>query len=133
MGVQTVMVTGDAAPTAAAIAAQIGLGGQVCPPGAIPDRVRAADFSVYAGVFPVEKFHLVKAFQRAGHTVGMCGDGANDAPALRQARMGIGRRAFQRILTYTLNALVKKLEFVLFLAAGLIMTGHAILTPMRSA
>jgi H+-transporting ATPase len=164
MGVHTVMVTGDAAPTAACVAAAIGLEGQVCPPGAIPDRVRPEDYSVYAGVFPEDKFRLVKALQRNGHTVGMCGDGANDAPAMRQAQMGIavstatdvaksaasmvltesglegivtaikeGRSAFQRILTYTLNALVKKFELVLFLGAGLVLTGHAILTPMLMA
>ncbi len=164
MGVRTVMVTGDAAPTAAAVAKAIGLEGAICPPGAIPDRVGPGDFSVYAGVFPEDKFRLVKALQRNGHIVGMCGDGANDAPALRQAQMGIavltatdvaksaasmvltepglegivtaikeGRCAFQRILTYTLNALVKKFELVLFLGAGMIMTGHAILTPMLMA
>ncbi|MGP0095359.1 MAG: HAD-IC family P-type ATPase [Xanthobacteraceae bacterium] len=164
IGVHTVMVTGDAAPTAATVAAAIGLEGRVCPPGAIPDSVGPEDFAVYAGVFPEDKFRLVKAFQRKGHTVGMCGDGANDAPALRQAQMGIavstatdvaksaasmvltepglegivtaikeGRSAFQRILTYTLNALVKKFQLVLFLGAGLIMTGHAILTPMLMA
>ncbi|MGP8165977.1 MAG: HAD-IC family P-type ATPase [Steroidobacteraceae bacterium] len=164
MGVHTVMVTGDAAPTAATVAAAIGLEGRLCPPGAIPDRVRPEDFAVYAGVFPEDKFRLVKALQRNGHIVGMCGDGANDAPALRQAQMGIavstatdvaksaasmvltepglkgivtaikeGRSAFQRILTYTLNALVKKFELVLFLGAGLVMTGHAILTPMLMA
>ena len=44
-----------------------------------------------------------------------------------------GRRTFQRILTYTLNALVKKFELVLLLGAGLIMSGHAILTPMLMA
>lgn len=164
MGVHTVMVTGDAAATAATVAAVIGLETRVCPPGAIPDSVGPEDFAVYAGVFPEDKFRLVKAFQRKGHTVGMCGDGANDAPALRQAQMGIavstatdvaksaasmvltepglegivtaikeGRSAFQRILTYTLNALVKKFELVLFLGAGLIMTGHAVLTPMLMA
>jgi RND family efflux transporter MFP subunit len=164
MGVHTVMVTGDAAATAATVAAAIGLEGPVCPPGAIPDSVGPEDFAVYAGVFPEDKFRLVKAFQRKGHTVGMCGDGVNDAPALRQAQMGIavstatdvaksaasmvltepglegivtaikeGRSAFQRILTYTLNALAKKFQLVLFLGAGLIMTGHAVLTPMLMA
>ncbi len=164
IGVHTVMVTGDAAPTAANVAKAIGLEGQACPPGAIPGSLSPEDFAVYAGVFPEDKFRLVKAFQRKGHTVGMCGDGANDAPALRQAQMGIavstatdvaksaasmvltepglegivtaireGRSTFQRILTYTLNALVKKFELVLFLGAGLIMTGHAIMTPMLMA
>ena len=164
MGVRTVMTTGDAAATAATVAAAIGLEGPACPPNAIPDHVGPEDFAVFAGVFPQDKFKLVKAFQREGHTVGMCGDGANDAPALRQAQMGIavstatdvaksaasmvltepglmgivtaikeGRAAFQRILTYTLNALVKKFQLVLFLGIALIMTGQAIMTPMLMA
>lgn len=164
MGVDPVMVTGDAAATAAAVAHNIGLDGPICAPGRIPDRVAPEDFRVYAGIFPEDKFRLVKAFQREGHTVAMCGDGANDAPALRQAQMGIavstatdvaksaasivltepglggivtaikeGRSTFQRILSYALNTLIKKFELVLFLGAGLIMTDHAVLTPMLMA
>ncbi len=83
------MITGDAADTAATVARQIGLEGPICPPGKIPDNVGPDDFAVYAGIFPEQKFALVKAFQQQGHSVGMCGDGANDAPALRQAQMGI--------------------------------------------
>lgn len=89
LGVRVVMITGDAAATAANVASAIGLQGPICPPGKIPDRAEPADFAVYAGVFPEDKFKLVQAFQHTGHTVGMCGDGANDAPALRQAQMGI--------------------------------------------
>ncbi len=123
--------------------------------------MRPEDFAVFAGILPEGKYNLVKAFQKSGHIVGMCGDGANDAPALRQAQMGIavstatdvaksaagivltkpglggivasvkeGRVTFQRILTYTLNSVTKKVVQVLFLAVGLVMTGHAILTPM---
>ncbi len=161
LGVTTVMVTGDAAATARTIARSVGIEGAVCPAGRVPDQVTPGDYAVFAGVFPEDKFHLVKAFQKGGHTVGMCGDGANDAPALRQAQIGIavasatdvaklaaglvltepglggvvtaiheGRATFQRILTYTMNALLRKVELVLFIAAGLVITGHAILTPM---
>ncbi len=155
------MVTGDAPATAAIVAHAVGLDGKVCPPGPIPAAVRPEEFAVFAGILPEGKYNLVKAFQKSGHTVGMCGDGANDAPALRQAQMGIavstatdvaksaagivltkpglggivasvkeGRVTFQRILTYTLNSVTKKIVQVLFLAVGLVMTGHAILTPM---
>lgn len=89
LGVRTVMVTGDTPATAAVIARAVGLEGRVCPAGGPPASVHPEDFAVFAGVFPEDKFHIVKAFQQGGHTVGMCGDGANDAPALRQAQMGI--------------------------------------------
>jgi H+-transporting ATPase len=89
LGVRTVMVTGDAPATASIVAHAVGLDGALCPPGPIPDNVHAKTFAVYAGVLPEDKYKLVEAFQAGGHTVGMCGDGANDAPALRQAQMGI--------------------------------------------
>ena len=161
LGVRTVMVTGDAPATAAIVAKAVGLGGAICPPGPIPDAILPEQFAVFAGVLPEDKYKLVKAFQKGGHTIGMCGDGANDAPALRQAQIGIavstatdvaksaagmvltepglagivaavkeGRVTFQRILSYTLNSITKKTVQVLFLAIGLIMTGHAILTPL---
>jgi H+-transporting ATPase len=89
LGVHAVMVTGDAPATAQIVARAVGLDGVVCPPGPIPQGVRTGDFAVFAGVLPQGKYDLVKAFQKSGHTVAMCGDGANDAPALRQAQMGI--------------------------------------------
>jgi H+-transporting ATPase len=89
LGVRTVMVTGDAPATAAIVAKAVGLEGAICPPGPIPDCIHPEQFVVFAGVLPEDKFKLVKAFQKDGHTVGRCGDGANDAPALRQAQMGI--------------------------------------------
>jgi H+-transporting ATPase len=89
LGVRTVMVTGDTPATAAIVAQAVGLKGAVCPPGKLPADIQPEDFSVFAGVLPEGKFDLVKAFQKGGHTVGMCGDGANDAPALRQAQIGI--------------------------------------------
>ncbi|HVC63295.1 MAG TPA: HAD-IC family P-type ATPase [Acetobacteraceae bacterium] len=161
LGVRTVMVTGDAPVTAGIVAHAVGIDGAVCPPGPIPDAVHPETFAVFAGVLPEDKYKLVKAFQKGGHVVGMCGDGANDAPALRQAQIGIavstatdvaksaagmvltspglagivaavreGRLTFQRILTYTLNSILKKIVTVLLLIVGLSMTGHAVLTPL---
>ena len=89
LGVRTVMVTGDAPETAAIVAGEVGLSGATCPAGPIPASVKPEDYSVFASILPEGKFDLVKAFQKSGHTVGMCGDGANDAPALRQAQIGI--------------------------------------------
>ena len=89
LGVRVVMLTGDAPVTAGIVAHAIGLDGKVSPDGPIPDGVRPEDFAVYASILPEGKYNLVKAFQKSGHIVGMCGDGANDAPALRQAQMGI--------------------------------------------
>jgi H+-transporting ATPase len=89
LGVRTVMVTGDAPATAAIVAHAVGLDGAVCPPGPIGDAVKPEQFAVFAGVLPEDKYKLVKAFQKGGHNVAMCGDGANDAPALRQTQMGI--------------------------------------------
>jgi H+-transporting ATPase len=161
LGVRTVMITGDAATTASNVAHAVGLEGKVCPPGPLLADLNPDSFAVFAGILPEGKYDLVKSFQKAGHIVGMCGDGANDAPALRQAHMGIavstatdvaksaagivlttpglsgivasvkeGRLTFQRIQTYTMNSVTKKIVNVLFLVAGLLMTGHAILTPM---
>ena len=161
LGVRMVMVTGDAPVTAAIVAHAVGLNGAVCPPGKLPAGLKPEDFAVFAGILPEGKYDLVKAFQKNGDAVGMCGDGANDAPALRQAQIGIavstatdvaksaagavltepglggivsavkeGRITFQRILTYTLNSVMKKILQVLLLAVGLVMTGRAVLTPM---
>lgn len=83
------MVTGDAPATAAIVAGEVGLNGPTCPQGPIPETVKPDEYSVFASILPEGKFNLVKAFQKNGYTVGMCGDGANDAPALRQAQIGI--------------------------------------------
>ena len=89
LGVRTVMVTGDSAVTAAAIAGKVGIAGTVCPPERLSETLNGGEFGVFARVVPEEKYRLVMALQRGGHVVGMCGDGANDAPALRQAQIGI--------------------------------------------
>jgi len=91
LGVRVVMITGDTLETARAVAAEVGLGGKTCAAETIRHASTKDELScdVVAGVLPEDKFHLVQAFQRAGHVVGMTGDGVNDAPALKQAEVGI--------------------------------------------
>jgi H+-transporting ATPase len=91
LGVRVVMITGDALETARAVAAAVGLSGKVCAAEDIRHATTRDELScdVVAGVLPEDKFHLVQAYQRAGHVVGMTGDGVNDAPALKQAEVGI--------------------------------------------
>ena len=98
-GIDVKMITGDHALTAKAIAAQIGLGSadntvaltgrelDALDDDALIDAAERA--SVFARVAPEQKLRLIKAFQSRGHVVAMTGDGVNDAPALKQADIGV--------------------------------------------
>ncbi|MGH3241009.1 MAG: cation-translocating P-type ATPase, partial [Spirillospora sp.] len=91
-GVKVKMITGDHAATARAIGARIGLDGHVMTgaeltAGVPAERVR--DTAVFARVSPEQKLRLVQALQRDGHVIAMTGDGVNDAPALKQADIGV--------------------------------------------
>ncbi len=83
LGVRVRMATGDSLETAKAIGARLGLGERVC------DAQSHDDCDLYARVLPEDKHHIVSALQQAGHVTGMTGDGVNDAPALRQAELGV--------------------------------------------
>jgi len=90
LGVRVVMVTGDATPTALAVARQVGIGERLGSVGDLRARKGGdVDFDVVAGVLPEDKLALVERAQRSGHVVGMTGDGVNDAPALKRAEVGI--------------------------------------------
>lgn len=163
LGIRVVMVTGDNAATAGVIAERIGIGGPVAAPDTLDraDGARALDYGVYARVFPEHKIKLIRLLQSAGHVVGMTGDGVNDAPALRQADVGIAvsgatdvaraaaavvltepglvdvlaavrtsRRIYQRMLTYTINKIMKTLEIAIFLTLGVIITRAFVITPL---
>ena len=161
LGVRPMMVTGDGLQTARAIADQVGLHGRSCDASELRQTDAAETCSVFAGVLPEDKFTLVKSLQAQGHVVGMTGDGVNDAPALRQAEVGVAvanaadvakaaasmvltgaglsglvtaiessRRIYQRMLTYALNASVKKMEIPIFLSIVLLTTGRLALTPL---
>ena len=91
LGLRVVLVTGDSTATAQAVAASLGLDQHAFPREQIstaPDT-EVLGASVFAGVFPEDKYALVRLLQRHGHVVGMTGDGVNDAPALKQAEVGI--------------------------------------------
>jgi P-type Ca2+ transporter type 2C len=108
-GVRVVMVTGDQAGTARTIAREVGLLARDDPHPAIPgtdiaDAAANAETRqnllaghLFARVDPAQKLNLVRLYQEAGEIVAMTGDGVNDAPALRQADVGIamGRRGSQ--------------------------------------
>jgi H+-transporting ATPase len=162
LGVRVKMVTGDTAPTALAIAKEVGIGRQVCGPQELQADADAAPTrcDIFAGVYPQDKYNLVRSFQRTGHIVGMTGDGVNDAPALKQAEVGTAvatatdvakaaasmvltnpglvdivsavessRRIYQRMLTYTLNKIIKTFQVALFLSLAFFLTGDFVTTP----
>jgi H+-transporting ATPase len=161
-GIRVIMVTGDGLATARAVARQVGLGDHACP----AQSLQAKDgldpaCDVFGEVLPEHKFALVQALQKDGHITGMTGDGVNDAPALKQAQVGIAvsnatdvakaaaslvltqpglgnilaaiqvsRQIYQRMLTYTLNKIIKTIQIAGFLSLGLIFTGTFVTTPL---
>jgi len=163
LGVRVVMVTGDGQATARTVARAVGIGERACPASMLAENGASSitQCDVFAQVFPEDKFHLVQALQRAGHVTGMTGDGVNDAPALKQAEVGIAvanatdvakaaaslvltnpglsdvvaavetsRRIYQRMLTYTLNKIIKTLEIAIFMSVGVMLTGVFVITPL---
>jgi len=100
-GVEVKMVTGDNVAIARQIAGQLGMGTNIEPasqffigdaskgvmPAGAVEQIEKMDG--FAEVFPEHKYAIVKALQGDGHIVGMTGDGVNDAPALKQADVGI--------------------------------------------
>ncbi len=163
LGVRVLMVTGDNLATARAVGERVGIGSRVAAAEGL-DRLnadQALDHDVYARVFPEHKIKLVRLLQTAGYIVGMTGDGVNDAPALKQADVGIAvasatdvaraaagvvltapglvdaltavkisRRIYQRMLTYTINKIMKTLEIAVFLSVGVMLTRTFVITPL---
>ena len=98
-GIKTIMITGDHKTTAMAIAKDIGImeDGDLALTGKELDELSESKLdnilekvSVYARVSPENKIRIVRAWQRKGKVCAMTGDGVNDAPALKQADIGIG-------------------------------------------
>jgi H+-transporting ATPase len=98
LGISVKMLTGDALPIAREIASNVGLGQNVTKAAELKEFIRensiqaaeAADKSDgFAEIYPEDKYTIVKSLQATKHVVGMTGDGVNDAPALKQAEVGI--------------------------------------------
>ncbi len=95
LGIKPMMLTGDSLPIAREIARQVGLGENIIRLAdleglsAVEQARKAAASDGFAGIYPEDKFKIVKLLQSQGLMVGMTGDGVNDAPALKQAEMGI--------------------------------------------
>ncbi|CCA93130.1 MULTISPECIES: plasma-membrane proton-efflux P-type ATPase [Novosphingobium] len=96
MGLDVRMVTGDHVAIAREISKQLGLGADIVSArevftheGHDGDGARIEGADGFVEVFPEHKFKIVRTLQQAGHIVGMTGDGVNDAPALKQADIGI--------------------------------------------
>ncbi len=131
-GIAVKMVTGDNTAIAREISRELGLGTEIVPAGSffaadadvsrlgtdIETRIESADG--FAQVFPEHKYGIVRALQDRGHLVGMTGDGVNDAPALKQADVGIAvsgatdaaRAAADLVLTAPgLSVIVQAVEY----------------------
>ena len=163
LGMRIIMITGDGLATARAVASEVGVGDRACPAETLRQAggAMAQECDVVAGVLPEDKFDLVRSFQSQGHVVGMTGDGVNDAPALKQAEVGVAvanatdvakasaslvltnpgltnmpaavessRRIYQRMLTYSLNKVMKTLQISIFLSVGVMITRSFVITPL---
>jgi H+-transporting ATPase len=162
LGIAVKMITGDTAATAASVARQVGIEPTVCTGAQLREQPELAErCSVFAGVFPEDKYELVQSLQLGGHVVGMTGDGVNDAPALKRAEVGIAvdsavdvakaaasmvltepglvdtvaavtvsRRIYQRMMTWTLNKIIKTAQVAVFLTAAFVVTRHFVTTPL---
>lgn len=100
LGVDIKMLTGDALPIGKEIAGQVGIGNNVVSMAAVREQMAIAEERIkmiqscngFAEVLPEDKFNIVKSLQQAKQIVGMTGDGVNDAPALKQAEVGIAMK-----------------------------------------
>ena len=95
LGIKPLMLTGDSIDIAKEISSQVGIGSNIIRMADIKDlsvdnQLKIVDeCDGFAEIYPEDKYKIVTLLQSGGHIVGMTGDGVNDAPALKQAEMGI--------------------------------------------
>lgn len=95
LGLKIKMLTGDSEQTAEAVASEVGIGNKILDVSQLQGQTEGqiaklvSENDGFSGIFPKDKYLIVKALQDSGSHVGMTGDGVNDAPALKQAEVGI--------------------------------------------
>jgi H+-transporting ATPase len=95
LGIKPMMLTGDSIDIAKEISNQIGIGNNIIRMADIKDLSSDKQLKIvsecdgFAEIYPEDKYKIVQLLQSGGHIIGMTGDGVNDAPALKQAEMGI--------------------------------------------
>jgi len=95
LGIKPMILTGDSIEIAKEISNEVGIGTNIIRMESIKDLNEEKQLNIvgecdgFAEIYPEDKFKIVKLLQSGGHIVGMTGDGVNDAPALKQAEMGI--------------------------------------------
>jgi H+-transporting ATPase len=95
LGIKPMMLTGDSIDIAIEISSQIGIGNKIIRMADIKDLTADQQLKIisecdgFAEIYPEDKYKIVHLLQSGGHIIGMTGDGVNDAPALKQAEMGI--------------------------------------------
>lgn len=95
LGIKTLMITGDSLPIAKQIASEVGIGINILTISDLKNKNEKEQYDIlqncdgFAQVYPEDKYNIVKLFQKNSHSVGMTGDGVNDAPALKQAQLGV--------------------------------------------
>lgn len=166
-GLRVMMLTGDALPIAREVARELNLGDNIAKmadlkSGGVESWAAVDSGDGFAEIYPEDKYFVVKKLQEGGHVVGMTGDGVNDAPALRQAEVGIavsgatdvakkaasailvteglvgisdlvqsGRATYQRIITWTLNKIIKTFQITVFVILVFMLTGQYVISALH--
>ncbi len=170
LGVKPLMLTGDSLAIAKEIARQVGIGTDIIRLSDIEnlseeEQAQKVDScNGFAEIYPEDKYRIVKLLQSHGHMVGMTGDGVNDAPALKQAEMGVAvsnaadvakasasvvltqpgvsvivkaikrsRETYQRMLTWSINKIIKVIQVVFLLTIGFFLLHAMILSLLGMA
>lgn len=107
LGIKPLLVTGDSLPISKEIAQEASIGRKIFSRDEM-DKINFSDIDGFAEIYPIDKHTIIKTLQNEGHYVGMTGDGVNDAPALRQAELGISVSSATEIAKSSASVILTK-------------------------